>query len=87
MGFAKLPDDWDTPRIEKLAKSWIKLVESARLPCKVQPIPEEKKILIVVTGDWENMYQVKDFVLQQPYVEEFEWNNQKYLSTKKTIFG
>jgi len=83
MGFVSLTPDFTKERTDKLATQWGDLMHTGGLHVKAYGIEDAKILFVTDEKGYKDMVKVKEFVLRQPVVTEFEWNQQKY--TKNDI--
>ncbi len=76
MAFATLKPGTTKDETEEIAKKWQQLLTTDATPIKCYPI-EDDKILLGVDGGYRDMHKVREFVLDQPELIEFEWQQQK----------
>jgi len=81
MGFATLQPGTKKKACEEIAAKWAALLSTAAVPVKAYSI-EDDKILLGVEGGFMDMFQVKEFALDQPETIEFEWQQQKFRPKK-----
>jgi len=82
MGFVTLLPKITKAKTEELAGHWASLMATGGVDAKGYAV-EDNKILFVTEKGAKDMLKVKDFVLEQKEVVEFEWQQQKFPKPKK----
>jgi len=80
MAFASL-NTKTKQQTEDVAKRWQHLLASGGIHIKAYAI-EETRIIFVSEGGFQDIFKVKDFVLDQEEAIDFEWNQKKFYPTK-----
>jgi len=77
MGFVNLKSK-DRKLTDRLASQWTDQLTSGGVQCRSYAIEDDKILFVCDSLGYKDMFKVKQFVLKQPQVTEFEWNQQKY---------
>jgi len=80
-----LPNDprdgkpWGNESLQRMAYEWRELLKTGGLEASVYDISDEKakRMLVTMQSGW-NAYDLRDFLLQRPELEELEWDQVKY---------
>ena len=79
---AKNPRDgepWKNETVNRVAFEWRELLKTGGLEAAVYDISDEKakRMLVTMHAGW-NAYELRDFLLRRPELEELEWDSVKY---------
>ena len=70
---------WANESLQRMAYEWRELLKTGGLEASVYDISDEKakRMLVTMQSGW-NAYDLRDFLLQRPELDELEWDQVKY---------
>ena len=70
---------WANESLQRMAYEWRELLKTGGLEASVYDISDatSKRMLVTMQSGW-NAYDLRDFLLQRPELEELEWDQVKY---------
>jgi hypothetical protein len=70
---------WANESLQRMAYEWRELLKTGGLEASVYDISDAtaKRMLVTMQSGW-NAYELRDFLLQRPELEELEWDQVKY---------
>jgi hypothetical protein len=77
MAFVSLKSN-DRPVTDKLGSQWADQLGSGGVTVRAYTIEDDKILFVADNLGFKDMLKVKNFVLKQAEVTEFEWNQKKY---------